>query len=81
MIVVGELSLWIALLMAAWCATLSYAGAVSARSALTRSGQRAGHAALGFSALAIFGLWTALHDREFSVAYVSKHITANMPDA
>ena len=81
MIVVGELSLWIALLMAAWCATLSYAGAVSARSPLTRSGQRAGHAALGFSVLAAFGLWTALHDRDFSIAYVAQHITANMPDA
>src|SRR5688500_5649260 len=66
--------------MSAWCASLSYAGAVSARADLMRSGQRAARVALGFSGLAAFGLWTALHDRDFSYAYVTTHITANMPD-
>ena len=60
MILVGELSLWIALLLATWCATVSIAGGVGGRSDLIRSGERAAYATFAFTALASAGLWTAL---------------------
>jgi cytochrome c-type biogenesis protein CcmF len=79
-IVVGELSLWIALLMAAWCATVSFAGGIAGRADLIRSGERSAYAAFGFTVLAALGLWTALLTREFSLQYVASQISANMPN-
>jgi cytochrome c-type biogenesis protein CcmF len=82
-IVVGELSLWIALLMAIWCATVSYAGGLAhagQRDELIRSGERAAYAAFAFTLLASLGLWTALLTRDFSLTYVASQISANMPN-
>ena len=81
MIIVGELSLWIALLMSVWCATLAFAGARFRREDLVISGERAADATCVFSALAMIGVLQALLSRDFSYAYVTAHITANMPDA
>ncbi|HJQ19963.1 MAG TPA: heme lyase CcmF/NrfE family subunit [Gemmatimonadaceae bacterium] len=80
MIVVGELSLWIALLMAAWCATVSFAGGIGRRADLIRSGERASYSATLFTMLAALGLWTALLTRDFSISYVASQISANMPN-
>jgi cytochrome c-type biogenesis protein CcmF len=79
-ILVGELSLWIALLMATWSATVSYAGGLGRRADLVQSGERAAYAAFGFTLLASIGLWTALFTRDFSLAYVASQISANMPN-
>jgi cytochrome c-type biogenesis protein CcmF len=79
-IVVGELSLWIALLLAIWCATVSFAGGVARRDDLILSGQRAAFGVFAFTALASIGLWTALLTRDFSLEYVASHISANMPN-
>lgn len=80
MIVVGELSLWIALLMAVWAATVSFAGGHGRRDELILSGERASYAATGFTMLASVGLWTALLSRDFSLSYVASQISANMPN-
>jgi len=79
-ILVGELSLWIALLMAAWCATISFAGGFGRRADLIRSGERAAYSAFLFTLLAAIGLWTALLTRDFSLSYVASQISANMPN-
>jgi cytochrome c-type biogenesis protein CcmF len=79
-IVVGELSLWIALLMAIWSATVSFAGGTNRRAELILSGERAAYAAAGFTLLASIGLWTALLTRDFSLTYVASQISANMPN-
>jgi cytochrome c-type biogenesis protein CcmF len=79
-IVVGELSLWIALLLATWCATVSFAGGVAHREDLVRSGVRAAFGVFVFTLLASAGLWTALLTRDFSLEYVAGHISANMPN-
>jgi cytochrome c-type biogenesis protein CcmF len=79
-IVVGELSLWIALLMAAWCATVSFAGGLGGRADLVRSGERASYSATAFTVLAAIGVWTALLTRDFSLSYVASQISANMPN-
>ncbi len=79
MILVGELSLWIALLMCAWSVTLSFAGGAMRRSDLIASGERGLYAGFGFIVLASAGLWTALVTSDFSLRYVASFTSANLP--
>ena len=79
MILVGELSLWIALLMCAWSVTLSFAGGHLRRSDLVASGERGLYAGFGFVALASIGLWTAILTSDFSLRYVASFTSANLP--
>ena len=79
MILVGELSLWVALLMAIWAATVSFAGGALHRRDLIASGERAVHATLGMVMLASAGLWTALFTHDFSIKYVASFSSANLP--
>jgi cytochrome c-type biogenesis protein CcmF len=80
-ILVGELSLWVALLMAAWAATVSFAGGALARRDLVASGERAIYATLAMVVLASLGLWTALFSHDFSIKYVASFTSANLPKA
>ena len=79
MILVGELSLWIALLMAAWTTTVSFAGGLQGRPDLIKSGERAMYATFGFTLLASIGLWTALFTHDFSLKFVASFTSANLP--
>src|SRR5689334_788670 len=79
MILVGELSLWVALLMAAWSATVSFAGGQLRRADLVESGERAMYATLAMVVLASLGLWTALITHDFSIKYVASYTSANLP--
>ena len=79
MILVGELSLWIALLMAAWTTTVSFAGGLQGRPDLIKSGERAMYATFGFVLLASIGLWTALFTHDFSLKFVASFTSANLP--
>jgi cytochrome c-type biogenesis protein CcmF len=78
-ILIGELSLWVALLMAIWAATVSYAGGALKRRDLTLSGERAVYATLVMVILASLGLWTALFTHDFSIKYVASFSSANLP--
>jgi cytochrome c-type biogenesis protein CcmF len=79
LILLGELSLWVALLMAAWSATVSFAGATNGRRDLIHSGERALYATAGFVVLAAVGLWTALFTHDFSIKFVASYTSANLP--
>lgn len=79
MILVGELSLWVALLMAAWATTVSFAGGMQRRTDLIKSGERALYATFGFTVLASAGLWTALLTHDFSIRFVASYTSANLP--
>ncbi len=79
MILVGELSLWIALLMCAWSVTLSFAGGHLRRPELVASGERGLYAGVGFVILASIGLWTALIGSDFSLRYVASFTSQNLP--
>lgn len=79
MILVGELSLWVALLMAAWTTTVSFAGGLQGRPDLIKSGERAMYATFGFIVLASIGLWTALFTHDFSLKFVASFTSANLP--
>ncbi|HEY8164740.1 MAG TPA: heme lyase CcmF/NrfE family subunit [Gemmatimonadaceae bacterium] len=79
MILVGELSLWVAFLMAAWAATVSFAGGAMGRRDLILSGERAVYTTLAMVVLASLGLWTALFSHDFSIKYVASFSSANLP--
>lgn len=81
MILVGELSLWVALLMAVWAATVSFAGGSMGRRDLVASGERAIYATLAMAVLASAGLWTAIFAHDFSIKYVASFTSANLPRA
>jgi len=80
LILVGELALWVGLLMAAWATTVSFAGGALRRDDLIASGRRAIYATFAMVLTASIGLWTALLSRDFSLEYVAGHISANMPN-
>ncbi|HEY0778424.1 MAG TPA: heme lyase CcmF/NrfE family subunit [Gemmatirosa sp.] len=79
LILLGEVALWVAMLMAAWSATVSFAGAAQGRADLVRSGERAVYATAGFVVLASVGLWTALFTHDFSIKFVASYTSANLP--
>src|SRR5580698_2246101 len=79
MILVGELSLWVALLVAAWATVTSFAGGALGRADLVASGERAVYATWAFVVLAAAGLWTALITHDFSLRYVASFTSANLP--
>jgi cytochrome c biogenesis factor len=80
-ILIGELSLWVALLMAIWGATVSFAGSSLGRRDLIASGERAIYATLAMLVLASLGLWTAIFTHDFSFKYVASFTSANLPAA
>ncbi len=79
MILIGELSLWIALLMAAWSTTVSFAGGGLRRKDLVDSGVRGLYVTFAMVLLAAVGLWTALLTKDYSLEYVASHINTSMP--
>jgi cytochrome c-type biogenesis protein CcmF len=79
MILVGELSLWVALLMAAWSTTVSYSGGLQGRADLIKSGERALYATFAFTLLASIGIWTALFTHDFSLKFVASYTSSNLP--
>ncbi|MDQ2766962.1 MAG: cytochrome c biogenesis protein CcsA, partial [Gemmatimonadota bacterium] len=79
MILIGELSLWVALLMATWGTTVGFAGGYYKRPELIASAERASYATFGFLLLAALGLWTALLHSDFSFRYVASYTSANLP--
>jgi cytochrome c-type biogenesis protein CcmF len=78
-ILVGELALWVALLMAAWGAIVSFAGARWHRADLIASGERAVYATFACVSLATVGLLVALITSDFSFRYVTSFTSANLP--
>jgi cytochrome c-type biogenesis protein CcmF len=78
-ILVGELSLWVALLMAAWAGVTSFAGGALGRNDLVVSGRRGLYVTTAMVVLASIGLWTALLTHDFSLKYVASNTSANMP--
>jgi len=76
---IGELSLWVALVMAAWSAVLPPLGIALHRGDLIASGARAALVAPLFLALAVAGLASALLRGDFSLGYVAAFASANLP--
>lgn len=80
MSLIGELSLWVALLMACWSATVSFAGGSLKRNDLVISGVRGLYATFAMVVVASVGLWYSLLTKDFSLNYVASHISSTMPN-
>jgi len=78
-ILIGELSLWVAVVMAAWTTTVSFAGGKLRRADLIASGERGLYSTFALVLLAAIGLWTALLSHDFSLEYVASNTSRNMP--
>jgi cytochrome c-type biogenesis protein CcmF len=78
-LLIGELSLWVALMTAAWAAIASFAGGKLGREDLISSGVRAVYATWVLVVLASIGLWTALLTSDFAFKFVWQFTSSNLP--
>jgi cytochrome c biogenesis factor len=78
-ITIGEVSLWIALLLSAWAAVVSFFGERRERLDLLESGKRAVCVTALLVLVSSAALWNALFSHDLSLAAVASHTTRNLP--
>src|SRR5688572_12544407 len=76
----GEFSLWLALLLSAWSAVLAFSGRWQGRPDLTASVRGAVYATFGALAVATLSLWKGLAGHDFNIEYVAAYTSRNLPD-
>src|SRR5437868_2907242 len=79
MTVLGNLALWLALLVGVWGALAGFVGGRQARPDLARSARRAVFAMCGALLVAVFALEWALFQHDFNVEYVAAYTSRNLP--
>ncbi len=79
MTILGQLCLWLALLLASWCAVVGMIGGRTGRPELIQSAQRGVYALAGVLVVASLGLLVALLRHDFNVSYVASYTSRNLP--
>jgi cytochrome c-type biogenesis protein CcmF len=79
MTILGNLALWLALILAAWGTIVGFLGGRTGRPELIRSARRASYALCGVLVVAGVALMTALLRHDFNVAYVASYTSRNLP--
>ncbi len=79
MTVLGQLALWLALLLATWGSVVGILGGWRQRPELIRSARRTSYALAGVLGVAAVALLTALLRHDFNVAYVASYTSRNLP--
>src|SRR5216110_681074 len=79
MTVLGNLALWLALLVGVWGALAGFVGGRQARPDLAHSARRAVFAMCGALLVAVFALEWALFHHDFNVEYVAAYTSRNLP--
>jgi cytochrome c-type biogenesis protein CcmF len=79
MTILGQLALWLALLLSAWATVVGFVGGAQQRPELIRSARRATYALCGVLVVASFALIVALVKHDFNVAYVASYTSRNLP--
>ncbi|MGD8727603.1 MAG: cytochrome c biogenesis protein CcsA, partial [Gemmatimonadales bacterium] len=79
MTVLGQLALWLALLIGAWGTFVGFYGGLKQRPELIESARRATYALAGVLLAASLGLIVALVKHDFNVAYVASYTSRNLP--
>src|SRR5207237_8671603 len=79
MTVLGNLALWLALLVGVWGALAGFVGGRQARPDLAHSARRAVFAMCGALLVAVFALERALFQHDFNVEYVAAFTTRTLP--
>jgi cytochrome c-type biogenesis protein CcmF len=79
MTLLGEFALWAALLLALWCAVISFAGRWRERPELSQSVIRSVYAVAGCLVVASISLWKGLISHDFNIEYVAAYTSRNLP--
>lgn len=79
MTILGQLALWLALLLGVWGTATGFLGGRTGRPELIRSSERAVYALFGVIAVASLSLLVALLKRDFNVAYVASYTSRDLP--
>ena len=79
MTVLGNLALWLALLVGVWGALAGFVGGRPGRPELAHSARRAVFAMCGALLVAVFALEWALFQHDFNVEYVAAYTSRNLP--
>ncbi len=79
MTLLGNLALWIALLVGVWGALAGFAGGLKGRPDLGQSARHAVFAMFGTLLVAVFALEWALFQHDFNVEYVAAYTSRNLP--
>jgi cytochrome c-type biogenesis protein CcmF len=80
MTLLGEFSLWLALLLSAWSVVLAFSGHWQGRPDLTASVRGAVYATFSALAVAAVSLWKGLASHDFNIEYVAAYTSRNLPD-
>ena len=75
----GNLALWIALLIGAWGSAVAFLGGIKRRPEFAASAERAVYVMWGLLAVASFALLRALITHDFSLEYVASYTSRNLP--
>jgi cytochrome c-type biogenesis protein CcmF len=81
MTVLGQLALWLTLLLAVWGTVVGWLGGQRGDPVLIRSARRTTYALAGLLSVAGLGLAVALLKDDFNVAYVASYSSRNLPIA
>ena len=81
MTILGQLALWLALLLSAWGAVVGYLGGRRGDPALIQSARRTTYALMGLLTVASLALVVALLKNDFNVTYVASYSSRNLPTA
>ncbi len=79
MTVLGQISLWLALLLAVWAVIVGFLGGKSGRPELIQSARRSVYALALVLVVASASLLVALLRHDFNVAYVASYTSSNLP--
>ena len=79
MTLLGQLSLWLALLVGLWGAITGFVGGVQGRSDLQQSARNAVYVQCGALLLAVLCLEVAIFRHDFNVEYVAAYTSRNLP--
>ena len=79
MTVLGNLALWVALLLGVWAALVGFLGGSQGRADLQRSARHAVFAMCGALLIAVFAVEWALFHHDFNVEYVAAYTSRNLP--
>jgi cytochrome c-type biogenesis protein CcmF len=79
MILLGSLSLWLALLVGLWGSITGFVGGVQQRADLQQSARHATFALFGALAVAVIALEIAIFRHDFNLEYVAAYTSRNLP--
>jgi len=79
MTLLGQFSLWVALLLCLWSAMIAFSGRWQGRPDLSSSIRGSVYATFGALAVAMLALWKGLAAHDFNIEYVAAYTSRNLP--